>query len=189
MGMGRPIPVFTRDRCWEARTASSFPRPFPAPTAALNPVAVAKGIAYVTPVTYFGISDLTAINATTGAQIWQHVYSATDSSLSGTTYYSINPPTFYKGNVYVQQGQGLDSGGSSTILPLLWSFNAATGAVNWSTGYGAQWERYLAPTIYQSVGIWVDGGNYGGLYGFNFDGSERSFTSEPQWDQWTADLL
>jgi kumamolisin len=162
-----------------------FTATFPSTTAALNPVTIAKGIAYVTPITDFGNSDLTAVNATTGAQIWQYVYSAPGQSPPGNTYYSINPPTIYKGNVYVQQGQGRASGGSGSVPPKLWSFNAATAQVNWLAGFSAQWERYLAPTIYQSVGIWVDGGTSGGLYEFNFDGSERSFIMEPQCDQWT----
>lgn len=153
--------------------------------AALNQVAVAKGIVYVTPISYFTASDLTAVDAGTGSQLWQYVYSSVNSPANGITYYSINPPTVYKGSVYVQQGQGLASGGSSSVQPKLWSFNARTGQVNWTANFGAQWEDYLAPTIYQSIGIWMDGGTYGGLYGMNFDGSQKSFTSEAQYDGWT----
>ena len=173
-----PLLGGTYTQAWSA----SFPS-----TAALNQVAIDKGIAYVTPNTDDGISDLTAVNATTGAQLWQHVYSATGNVETGVAYFSINPPTVYKGNVYVQQGQGTSFASTygTSVEAALWSFNATTGQTNWTTNIPAQWEGYLAPTVYQSVGIWVDGGEYGGLYGISFDGSEKAFQSEPQTDYWT----
>jgi hypothetical protein len=158
---------------------------FPSGTSALNPVAVAKGVVYVTPISRFSTADLTAVSATTGSQLWQYVYSTNGLAYNGTGYNSINPPTVYKGNVYVQQGQGLSSGGSASVSPALWSFNGSTGQVNWSVPFGAQWESYFAPTVYQSIGIWVDAGTYGGLYGFGFNGAQESSTSEAQYDQWT----
>jgi hypothetical protein len=121
---------------------------------ALNQVAIAKGIAYVTPITYFGASALTAVDANSGSQIWQHLYSSGTLNGGGIEYYSINPPTFYKGNVYVQQGEGEANGGSN-VSPALWSFNAASGQTNWTAAFTAQAENYLAPTVYQSAGIWV----------------------------------
>ncbi len=168
--------------------AQAWSAAFNSGSLALNPVTIDKGVAYVTPISRFGAAALTAVDSNTGAQLWHYVYSTGSSSGTNNTYNSINPPTVYKGNVYVQQGQGLTSGGSGTVPPALWSFNAATGQVNWTAPFGAQWESYLAPTIHQSVGIWVDGGGYGGLYGFNFDGTQRSFTNEPQYDQWTPTL-
>jgi Pro-kumamolisin, activation domain/PQQ-like domain/Putative Ig domain len=170
----------TYDLAWSS-TLPSAPLP-------LNPVAISQGVVYITPISRFGISDLTALNASSGAQLWQYVYSATGNINRNNTYNSINPPTVYKGNVYVQQGQGLgpDTGGNEiSVAPALWSFDAASGQVNWTVGYGAQWESYLAPTVYQTAGICVDGGEYGGLYDFNFDGSQRSFTFEQQYDEWT----
>jgi len=165
-----PLLGGTYNQAWSAS--------FPSGTSPLNPVVVAKGTVYVTPVTYFGTAELTALNASTGAQVWQYNYSA-----SGNRYYSINPPTVYKGSVYVQQGQGLNSGGSDSGR--LWSFNAVTGQVNWTSVFGAQWERYLAPTVYQSAGILVDAGVDGGLYNFGFNGTQQFDANEPQFDAWT----
>ncbi|HTB79825.1 MAG TPA: putative Ig domain-containing protein [Opitutaceae bacterium] len=151
----------------------------------LNQVAIENGVAYVTPISRFGPAALSAVNVTSGATLWNYIYSPSGLTSTGVAYNSINPPTYYKGNVYVQQGQGLSNGGSSTVPPALWSFNAATGQTNWTAPFTAQWESYLAPTVYQSIGIWVDGGSFGGLYGFNFNGSQSAFVAEPQYDEWT----
>jgi kumamolisin len=146
----------------------------------LNQVVVARGNVYATYGTYFGIGGVTALNALTGSQIWQYNYNA-----SGNRYYGINPPTIYKGNVYVQQGQGLTASYTQTVSPRLWSFDAATGHVNWTTAFDAQWQTYLAPTVYQSAGIMVDAGEGDGLYSFGFDGSLNFSDTEPQFDEWT----
>jgi hypothetical protein len=180
-GNGQTHPGLYRGSLLTGTFTQQWTATFQSGSYALNQVAVDKNTVYVTPIVYFSNSALTALNATTGAQVWQHVYQQN----SYPEYYSINPPAVYKGNVYVQQGAGIPQGGGQELSPLLWCFNAATGQTNWSSAFGAQAERYLAPTIYQTVGIWMDGGTYGGLYGFNFNGSEISFTTEPQSDQWT----
>ena len=138
-------------------------------SSALNQVAVGGGNVYITLVTYFGSTYLTALDAVSGQQIWQHNFN---------TAFSINPPTFDKGRVYVQRGDaGLDT--------QLWSLDAATGSVIWSAPHTAQWERYYAPTVYGD-GIWVDGGYGGGLYGFSTNGEQRFFYNGlAQFDQWT----
>ncbi len=138
-------------------------------TQSLNQVAVANGRVYVTPYTYFGDTFLAAYDVQTGAQSWRHAF---------TSAYSINPPTYDAGNVYVQRG---DNGGDTQ----LWSINSATGATVWSANHAAQWERYMAPTIADG-GIFVDGGTYGGMYGFNqSNGTQRFFVTKPQVDGWT----
>lgn len=138
---------------------------------ALNQVATGAGNVYVTPITYFSATNFTALNAASGQPVWQTGF---------VNVFSINPPTFDNGRVYVQVGQNL--GGGS---PMLWSFNATNGTALWSSSFGAQWERYFAPTVV-SNGIWMDGGYYGGLYGFNTNGSQMFFYSGlAQYDQWT----
>ena len=136
---------------------------------ALNQVAVGGGKVYATPVTYFGSTYLVALDATTGQLAWRHDFA---------TAFSINPPTFDSNSVYVQRGDA----GSDTQL---WRINAADGSVTWSAPFGAQWERYYAPTVVGD-GIWVDGGYYGGMYGFSTNGTQRFFYSGlQQYDQWT----
>ena len=55
----------------------------------------------------------------------------------------------------------------------------------WRSAFAAQWENYLAPTAADG-GIWIDGGSYGGMYGFDADdGAERFYAGLEQYDQWT----
>ena len=152
----------------------------------LNAAVIDKGVAYVTPISRFGAAALTAVDSNTGAQLWQYVYSTGSMSGINKTYNSTNPPTVYKGNVYVQQGQCLTSGGSGSIPPALWSFNASTGQVNWTAPFTAQWESYFAPTVYfnRSASGWMVEITAGFTVSIS-DGSQRPFTNEPQTDQWT----
>ncbi len=136
---------------------------------ALNQVAVGGGNLYVTPIVYFGTTYLTALNAISGQAAWQYNFNSA---------FSINPPTYDSGRVYVQRGDA----GSDTQL---WSLDAASGNVIWSAPFGAQWERYYAPTVV-GTNVWVDGGYYGGMYGFGTNGVQRFFNSAlEQYDQWT----
>ena len=136
---------------------------------ALNQVAVGGGKVYLTPVTYFGQTFLTALDAASGNLQWQ---------VNFASAFSINPPTYNNGNVYVQRGDA----GSDTQL---WCVNAGDGSVVWSNALTAQWERYYAPTVYGD-GIWLDGGYYGGMYGLSTNGTQRFFYSGlAQYDQWT----
>jgi len=67
----------------------------------------------------------------------------------------------------------------------LWSFDAANGHVNWSSPTAAQWESYMAPTVADGK-VWVNGGYYGGMYGFNkTNGTQLFFQSLEQYDNWT----
>jgi len=138
---------------------------------ALNQVAVGGGNVYITPVTYFGASYVEAREAVSGRLVWHDDFGS---------LFSINPPTFNNGRVYVQCGKGIWGPD-----PQLSSLNAADGTLLWSASFDAQWERYYAPTIYGD-GIWVDGGYFGGMYGFSTNGTQRFFNSGlQQYDQWT----
>jgi hypothetical protein len=135
----------------------------------LQQAAVGGNRIYVTPYQYFGSAFLTAIHEYSGQVAWQYNFASA---------YSINPPTYDSGSVYVQR---CDNGGDTH----LWNFNAITGGVNWQAPHGAQWERYMAPTVADG-GVWVNGGTYGGMYGFNqSNGSQRFFLGLAQVDGWT----
>ena len=69
-------------------------------------VAIGGGRVYLTP----DSGSLVALDETTGAQLWKDSF---------TSVFSLNPPTFDSGQVYVQS----DTGNESSQL---WSFNAAT---------------------------------------------------------------
>ncbi|OYV07356.1 MAG: hypothetical protein CFE26_01460 [Verrucomicrobiales bacterium VVV1] len=81
--------------------------------------------------------------------------------------------------VVVPQGSG--------DTPQLYSLSAATGQQLWATTFGAQWESYEAPAVGEA-GIFINGGTYGGMYGFNTNGSQRFFQSLAQYDRWTPTL-
>ncbi len=138
--------------------------------AGLNQVAISNGRIFVTPYSYPEVDFLSALDASTGTELWRKSFTAASS---------INPPTVNAGKVYTQRCN--NSGDSQ-----LWALNAASGATVWSAPFGAQWDDYAAPTVVGD-GVWVDGGTYGGLYGFNTsNGSQRFFNSTlGQYDGWT----
>jgi uncharacterized repeat protein (TIGR01451 family) len=124
----------------------------------LNQVCVGGGNVYVTP--SYATNFLIALNAFSGQNAWF------DPVGYG------NAPTFNSGNVYVQD-------------PNLWSFNAGNGSTNWTMGIASQGAAYQAPTVVGS-NIWVQGGKFSGMYGFNTNGTELFFYNGlQQYDGWT----
>jgi outer membrane protein assembly factor BamB len=138
-------------------------------TIKLNQVAVGGGRVYVTPAGSFNDTYLAAYDVTTGQQAWRHAFAIANS---------INPPTYDSGRVYTQRG-------NHSTDTQLWSIDAASGNTVWSASHQAQWEDYMAPTV-ADAGIFVNGGYFGGMYGFNqSDGTQRFFVTKPQVDGWT----
>ena len=135
-----------------------------------NPVAVGEGRVYITPEVRFGDAFIYAVDEASGTNLWRHAFGSS---------YAVHPPSYDSRNVYVQQSIG---SGSPTWLC---SFNASTGVMNWRSSTSAQWEHYYSPTIADG-GIWVNGGTYGGLYGFDQPtGSQRFFYGGlEQYDEW-----
>ncbi|MBL9173952.1 MAG: PQQ-binding-like beta-propeller repeat protein [Verrucomicrobiales bacterium] len=136
----------------------------------VNPLAVAQGRVFATPYSYFNETFVSALGAFSGRQVWK---------VSMPSAFSVNPPAYADGAVFVQRGNhGSDS--------QLWKLDARTGATLWQSPFSAQWERYLAPTIAEG-GVYVNGGYYGGLYGFDqLTGTQRFFFGGlSQTDQWT----
>jgi outer membrane protein assembly factor BamB len=137
---------------------------------ALNPVAAAGGKVFVTTQVYFTAGPaLFALDGRDGETLWTKDFGSV---------FSVNPPAYAYGNVYVQTGDHA----SDTYL---WAFNAGTGAQIFKSPHEAQWERYYAPTVVDD-GVYVNGGYYGGMYAFDaFTGERRWFRSLDQYDQWT----
>ncbi len=128
--------------------------------------AVADGRIYVSS---RGASGVTALAERTGALLWRRTMAAANS---------FNPPTYYQGGVYMQRG-------NHSADTQLWALDARNGSTLWSSPHAAQWENYLAPVV-TSLGVHVDGGSYGGLYGFAVQtGTQTFFRSLPQMDRWT----
>jgi alpha-tubulin suppressor-like RCC1 family protein len=142
---------------------------------ALNRAAISNGRAVVVPQSRFatGIS-VKGLDVKTGTELWRFPVPSSNST---------NPPTIHQNKVYFQRGKG--TGGSDT--PQLFGLDAATGQQLWASNFGAQWESYEAPAVGEA-GIFINGGTYGGMYGFNFNGSERFFHGLAQYDRWTPTL-
>ncbi|HEY5912741.1 MAG TPA: PQQ-binding-like beta-propeller repeat protein [Verrucomicrobiae bacterium] len=120
----------------------------PMPNSHINQAAIGGGRVFVTTGWYYGAMSLIALDAGTGQPLW--------TNYLGNPY-AINPPTYDQGSVYVQQ--------SDDFSPRVFSFDAATGATNWSTSYRAQAHAYMAPivaggTLFTGTGLYVDLAGY-----------------------------
>lgn len=138
----------------------------------LHRAAIAEGKVFVSSDGWFeNGASLQALSLADGAPLWSSPipYSS-----------SVNPPTWHNGTVYFQRGKGT----SDTLGPQLIALDAATGANRWSTTFGAQWESYEAPAVTDD-GIWINGGTYGGMYGYSPAGTQRFFRGLDQYDGWT----
>ena len=141
--------------------------------ATLNPVTAAGGMVFCSLLVYFPSATspaLFALSALDGSTLWSKSYGSV---------YSVNPPSYAYGNVYVQTGDHAND-------TYLHAIDAASGVPVFDTPHSAQWERYYAPTIGQGK-VYVDGGYYGGMYRFDaFSGGQDWFNASlPQYDQWT----
>jgi PQQ-like domain/Stigma-specific protein, Stig1 len=157
---GRPPAV----DAWETQIATTAAR--------LSPAVVEGGRLFVTAASRFADrAPLVALNVADGSKLWEYNFGAVDS---------VGHPSAFKGSVYVQTNKGLM--GSS----YLWSIDEVAGTVKWSAVFGSQWENFWAPAIAGST-VYIDGGNYGGLYGFSTtDGSQLFFNSGVgQYDSWS----
>jgi len=136
----------------------------------LNPVTAADGKVFVSLLRHFGVGEsLFVLDARDGEPLWSRDFGSV---------FSVNPPAYGYGNVYIQTGNH----GRDTYL---WAFDAETGAKVFQSPHSAQWERYYAPTIYDG-NVYVNGGYYGGMYAFDaFSGASLWFYDLPQYDDFT----
>ncbi len=136
----------------------------------LNPVTAADGKVFVSlKLRFVDTTGLFVLDARDGATLWSRGFGRVNS---------VNPPAYGYGNVYLQTGNHSND-------TFLWAFEADTGAQVFRAPHNAQWERYLAPTVYKG-GVYVNGGTYGGMYSFSaFSGSQNWFLGLPQYDEWT----
>jgi len=136
----------------------------------LSPVTAADGKVFVSAEVYFqDVPQLFALDALDGHTLWSKGFG---------NVFSVNPPAYAYGNVYVQTC-------NHAVDTWLRAYDANTGALVFQAHHDAQWERYYAPTIFQGS-VYVDGGYYGGMYAFDaFSGQARWFAGLPQYDEWT----
>ncbi len=138
---------------------------------ALNPVTEGDGKVFVTEYGYFGKVGLHVLSQTNGDELWSVDYSGV---------FSLNPPSYGYGDVYIENGNGIYTSAAG-----LTAYEADTGTAIFRSPISAQWERYLAPTLYGG-NVYVDGGGYGGMYSFNAtNGAQNWFGYVAQYDGWT----
>jgi outer membrane protein assembly factor BamB len=149
---------------WEAVVRSGFP---------LNPVTGAEGRVFASIVQYFDSGpSLFALDAKDGELIWSRDFGEV---------FSVNPPAWAHGNVYVQTGSG--SGG------WLHAFDAASGTRFLRAPFEAQFERYYAPVL-EDGSAYVNAGTYGGMYAFDaFSGRREWSAGLSQYDEWTPAIM
>lgn len=132
----------------------------------VHEVAVASNRVYLTPHSQDSAPYIVALQTETGQQLWKRNLASS---------WSISPPTYANERVYAQRINGGDT--------QLWQLDAATGATNYASSFNAQWNRYMGPVVADG-GIWMGGGTYGGIYGFNTNGTQRFYFRLPQKDNW-----
>lgn len=136
----------------------------------LNQVAVAEGRVFVTPDINYNETQISAVDLATGTLVWKKIWPVQAQSLNG--------PAYHSGTVFVQRGNGSSDSH-------LWALNSLDGSTRWSTPFYAQSEKYLPPTVTENA-VYVNGGTYGGMYGYNRStGSQLFFSSLEQFGSWT----
>ncbi|HEY8977426.1 MAG TPA: putative Ig domain-containing protein, partial [Burkholderiaceae bacterium] len=116
-----------------------------------------------------GNNAVTAHSEYDGSTLWSY-------SFAGLPFPSVNPPAVSNGTVYVAAGQQ-----SSTYM---FGLDASNGSVKFRSAMSSQWEDYLAPTVGPS-GVYTNAGGYGGVYGFDPQGTQLFFGGTAQQSAWT----
>ncbi|MBI1825289.1 MAG: PQQ-binding-like beta-propeller repeat protein [Planctomycetes bacterium] len=139
----------------------------------LNPVAAGDGKVFVsTHSIFYDVISLLALSAADGSTLWTKDFGFVSS---------VNPPAYSNGNVYIQIGRAQENNGRAYLR----AFYANNGDLQFESEFGAQGERYYAPTIVDGT-VYIDGGTYGGMYAFDgISGSQNWFISLNQWHEWT----
>ncbi|RLU01351.1 PQQ-binding-like beta-propeller repeat protein [Ketobacter sp.] len=121
-----------------------------------------------------GDHSLSAVRSVDGNESWRHDFNQ--------RVFSVNPPAYADGQVLLQVGKECSS---CSDKPFLYSFEATTGSVQYTSLFGAQWEHYLAPTPYGDA-VYVNAGAYGGAQAFDLSsGTSLWFANLPQFSGWT----
>ena len=102
----------------------------------------------------FAISGahLHAVEMANGAEIWSYNF--------GAVYGGISWPSAGDRALYVATS---NNSGDTWFRQI----DRASGLATFKLPFGSQWEHYWSPLIVGSA-AYIDGGSYGGLYGFNY---------------------
>ena len=136
----------------------------------VNPVAAGDGRVYATlRIFHDDVTQLFALRTSDGATLWTRKFENEPK---------VNPPSYVNGRVYVQTG-------NHSSDSWLWALDGFSGTTIFQSPVSEQWPRHYAPTVYNGK-VYVNGGYFGGMYGFNgSNGEQLWFTELPQDDEWT----
>jgi hypothetical protein len=142
----------------------------PMPNFNISQPAVGGGRVFVTTGWYYGAMYLMSLDAATGQPLKTNNFGSS---------YSINPPTYDNGSVYLARANDASSQMSS--------YDAATLVQNWSTAFTSQGSYYMAPVVTNGT-VYEDTGYYVELTAYNqANGALRYSVALPGngCDQWT----
>lgn len=130
---------------------------------------------------YWDVGIVAAYDLSTGSRKWQNKIGRQNLDPYGNTVNSVNPTTTVDGRTFFQTS---NNGGDTWLFCM----SNATGAPLWISPFGSQWESYKAPCVDQGS-VFINGGTYGGLYGFNaVSGEQKFFNQLEQQDNWTPSI-
>ncbi|MGB6223568.1 PQQ-binding-like beta-propeller repeat protein [Haloferula sp.] len=113
--------------------------------------------------------DLTAYDLETGAEIWRLEAPPSSGNFQEATY--------YEGDLYFQE--------SARDNSKVWKVDAMDGSLLSQLPFNIQGGSFEAPAV-SDQGIFITGGTFGGIYGYDFDtGDQRFFQRLNQADNWT----
>lgn len=148
----------------------SVPRTTPTDATALTGMTAEDGKIAVSSTGYFAPQSLFLIDEQSGQQLWKKDF----SSVTYGGLPALNAPTIFGGQVFVAS-----SGHGDTFMH---AFRVSDGTLMWKTAFGAQWEHYLAPTVYGGK-VYQNTGSYGGASAFDAASGETLWSvGLPQFD-------
>ena len=130
---------------------------------AINGACTGGDNVFITTKTWFGVTELTTIDAATAAVKWTHNF----GELS-----SMSSPSYSADIVYVHSGGHDDTA--------FWAFNATTGTQKFRSPHGSQWPTYSAPTLYGNQAF-MNGGYYGGIVAFDTSTGGKLWEGTASW--------
>jgi hypothetical protein len=132
---------------------------------------VEDGRVFLTANGYFQMeTPLLALSVSDGSVLWSYNFGSV---------FGVGHPSAVGGKVFVQNC-------NHTPGTKLWIFDAASGNPLLSAPFGAQWENYWSPLVVGN-NVYINGGYYGGLYGFDATSGAQLFFSNSleQYDEWS----
>ena len=136
----------------------------------LNPVAIAEGRVFVTPLGRDQTQDARAYDLRTGSLLWSRQFNETQT---------LNSPSWHNGRIYLQRTTYSDGG--------IWCLDAATGTPVWNTNYSGSDPSYGTP-VADHTGVYLSAGRDYGVFAYDLAGNQRFLRRRFNHSPWMAAL-